>query len=301
MPALPTITSDFLSTIKSSLSVGSDLATPGSGNIRGAAMNYLRAQDMSSALELLQDALDLPAVLTATGGTASSVQDTAAFVAGSQLGNYVVFTGNTTAALAGVSARVTSNTVNELFFASLPATPVVGDTYTIVGGMVSEAIADLREGKGPGDSPAGSVYGEMRIVTDALIRLIIQLGGTLRERNLGRPNLETVAGSTDTVINLATLGVDFRIDEFRGAKCTIAGESRIVVRNTENSLTLNAPLGSGAPAAATAVAITVAADLPHNKYGMSVTHPGPQPGENIFLADMIDQAQAAVVAFTLPT
>lgn len=301
MPALPTITSDFLTRIKNDLSVGSDLATPGSGNIRGAAMNYLRAQDTASVLELLQDALDQPASLTATGGTATSVQDTGAFVANSQLGNYVTFAGNVTAALAGVTARVTSNTVNELFFASLPGTPAAGDTYTLAGGMVSEAVSDLREGKTRGDAPAGSVYGDMRIVTDALVRLIIQLGGTLRERNLGRPNLETVAGSTTTVINLNTLGINFRIDEFRGAKCTIAGESRIVTRSAENSVTLNAPLAGGAPGSAVAVALTVPADQPHKTYGKLVTHPGPQPGENIFLADMIDQAEDAVVAFTLPT
>lgn len=303
MPALPTIVSDFLTKVKNDLSVGSDLATPGSGNIRGAAINYLRAQDMASVLELLQDALDQSTNLVAVSGSTTTVVDGAStFVAGAQIGNYVTFAGNTTAALAGVTARVSSNTTTTLTFSSiLPASPAAGDTYTIAGGVVAEAIADLREGKSLGDAPSGSVYGESRIVMDALNRLTVQLGATQRERNLGRPSLLTTAGSTDTVVNIDNFGVPYRTDEFRGAKCVVgANTPRVVVQSTATTVTLNRAL-TAAPGAGVAVALTVAANQAHKTYGRISTHPGSQPGENIFLADLIAQAEAAVVAFTLPT
>jgi hypothetical protein len=303
MPALPTIVTDFLTRIKDNLSVGSDLATPGSGNIRGAAINYLRAQDMASVLELLQDGLNQVSALTATGGTAISVQDTGAFVADSQIGNYAVFTGDTTPALAGVRVRVISNTTDDLFFAAgaLPATPVAGDTYTIEGGLAEEAINDLREGGGSADAPAGNVYGDARVVADALNRLTVQLGAAQVERNIGRPGLLVAAGSTVSVVKLATAGVPYRIDELRGVKITVSGfESRFVVRNDGDSVTVNAPYAS-APTAATAVTLKVAANSAYNPYGAIQTHPGGQPGENVYLATLIAQAEAAVVAFTLPT
>jgi len=307
MPALPTIVTDFLTRIKDDLSVGPQLATPGPGNIRGAAMNYLRAQDMSSVLELLQDALDQTTNLTATGGTTTSVQDTGAFVVGAQVGNFVTFAGNITAALAGLTFRVVSNTTGELFFGEiLPGTPANGDTYTIAGGLVQGAIDELRQ---PRDgaaqtisaAPPGSVFGDMRIVADALNRLTVQLGQTQNERNLGRPGLQVASGSSTTVVQLETVGIPFRIDEFRGAKIVVSGEEpRFVVRNDETSVTVQAAYSS-APTATTAVTLTVAADQANKTYGKLSIHPGAQPGENIFLADLIQQAEDAVIAFTLPT
>lgn len=302
MPALPTPTTDFLTKIKNDLSVGKDIATPGSGNIRAAALNYLRAQDMATVLELLQDGLDQPTELTATGGSTTTVEDTGAFTADAQVGNYVVFAADTTTvALRGLSFRVTANTTGVLTVAGpMPAAAAAGDEYTLVAGLVDEAISDLREGKGLADAPAGSVYGDMRIVSDALVRMVKQLGASVAERNIGRPGLKTAAGSTTTVINLKTAGVNYRIDELVGTKMTISGESRRVLRNDESSATVSAAYSS-APAADTAVAITVPADDAHPASPNLKVHPGAQPGENVYLADLIGQAQAAVVAFTLPT
>ena len=297
MPALPTVVSDYLTAVKDALSQGKDLGS----NVRGAAQNYLRAQDMASVLDLLQDALDTGA-LTATGGTARSVQDGAAtFVADTQVGNVVVFVGNVTSALAGVEARVVSNSATELFFAdgALPAAPGAGDTYSIRGGMFDEFVDALREGKGLADAPAGSVYGEYRDAVGAMLKGLDILGVTLVERSMG--SLQTIAGSTTSKIEIDNRGVPLRLDELRGYKVTISGESRRCAQNDESSLTLDAPLSS-APAAATAVALTV----PMDDFGGTSApklkvHPGAQPGENVVLADLIGQLEAAVVAFTLPT
>ena len=297
MPALPTVVSDYLDAVKSALQQGSDLGQ----NVRGAAQNYLRAQDMATVLDLLQQSLTTGS-LTATGGTSRSVQDGAAtFVVGSQVGNVVVFDGNTTAALAGIEARVVSNTATELFFLdTLPASPASGDTYTVRGAMFDDAISSLREGKGLANSPAGNVYGDSRVALASLLVGVERVSGTAAtERSMA--SLTTVAGSTTTVLELDDRGVGFRIDEFRGYKVTVSGEARIVLQNDEDSMTLTAPLSS-APAASTAVAVTV----PFDDFGGTSApklrvHPGAQPGENVSLADLIDQLEVAVVAFTLPT
>lgn len=425
MPALPPIVSDFLTRIKNDLSVGSDLATPGSGNIRGAAQNYLRAQDMASALELLQDVLSNPAAtgvvtftglpsaddtlvvgditytwkaapsaafevdigadadgcvtnlvaainLTGTAGVtygadttihpevfaadgAGSTVDLTAFDVGA-VGNSIVFTesmanttisgsgtltggsdgitltatGNgtvstfvegastftanahigdtftfdaatTTADLQGVVATVVSNTTTTLTFAeNLPAATATGDDGILTSTSMSGAIAELRQGAGPADAPRGNVYGHSRTVADALNRLTTQLGATQTERNLGRPGLKVATGSSTSVVELETAGIPFRIDELRGAKIVVAGQDpRIVVQSDETSVTVNKAYAS-APAATTAVTLTVAADQAHKTYGKLTVHPGAQPGENHVLADQIGQAEAAVVAFTLP-
>ncbi len=305
--SLPTIVEDFLDRIVLELSVGPQLATPGPGNINGAAMNYLRAQDMSSVLELLQNALDQPSDMTATGGTTTSVQDTGAFIVNTQAKAVVTFdAATTTAALQGLSFEVVSNTTGALFFGeTLPGTPVTGDTYTITSGLVQVAIDNLRgprdgSAQGIGAAPVGSVYGDMRMVAEALNVLVVQLGATQNERNLGRPGLQVAAASTETVVQLETAGISFRIDEFRGAKVVVSGEDeRFVVRNDETSVTVNKAYSS-APTATTAVAITVAANQANKTYGTLAVHPGSQPGENIFLSDLITQARAAVEASTIP-
>ena len=198
MPALATVVTNYLTAIKTALQQGTDLGS----NVRGAAQNYLRAQDMATVLELLQDALDQTSNLTATGGTARSVIDGAGtFVPGQQVGNVVTFAGNVTSALAGVSATVFANDDRSLTFKdALPGTPASGDTYTIAGGIVADAISELREGKGLADSPAGSVYGDDRIVRDALVRAIRQLGtvqatGTLTLTGNTLDGLTVIIGS----------------------------------------------------------------------------------------------------------
>lgn len=427
MPALPAITTAFLTRVKDGLSVGTDLATPGAGNIRGAADNYLRAQDCASVLELLQDALSNPSaagVLTFTGlaiadeivtigttvytwkaspsaafevdiggsaaacvtnlvaainlsgtegveygagttvhpdvsaadGAGDTVEVTAkapgspgngivtttdltnaswgaattaggsegilltaasngtvrtfvegasTFVANAHVGDTFTFdAGTTTSALQGLSFTVASNTTTTLTFEeTMPAASASGDDGLLTSTSMQGAIDALRGGGGLADAPRGSVYGDMRTVADALNRLTELMGATQAERNLGRPGLVTAAGSTASVINVATQGVNMRIDEMRGAKVVVDSDTtnpRICVQNDENSLTLNKDLTGGIPAAAEAVVITVPADQAHKSYGKLAVHPGAQPGENIFLANLIQQAEDAVIAFTLP-
>ncbi len=173
MPALSATTAAFLQRIKDDLTIGSDLGS----SVRGAAQNYLRAQDMATALELLMDALDTVA-LTAVSGTTSSVTDGAAtFVASRQIGNVVTFTGNVTAGLAGVTAVVLANTTITLTFeaASLPFAPASGDTYSIDGGFLDAIISDLRSGQGLADAPSSNVFGNSRLIQDALLQLVNRL------------------------------------------------------------------------------------------------------------------------------
>lgn len=269
-------------------------------NIDSYPINFLGAQDMASVLELLQDALDLPSPLTATGGTARSVQDTGAFVANSQIGNRVVFTGNITAALVGVSAIVVSNTANELFFANgaIPATPVAGDTYRIVGALVEPIISKLRDGRSSGDSPAGNEYGDSRLVTDALVRMTRQLGGTVSDRNLMSGT--TGSGSTTTKVVLNMLGARLRIDQFKGMRLNVTGFGiRKIVGNDESGVFFDLPFSS---APGSGVAFTIALPQDSSDADANLTFaPGGQPANNRLLGELIRVCQAAVIAFTLPT
>jgi len=298
MPALATVVSDYLTAVKDALTTGSDLGS----DLRAAAQNYSRAQDMATVLELLQEALSQPAALTAVSGTTTSVTDGAStFDANSLNGNTVVFTGNVTAALAGVEAVVVDTTTTTLTFADyLPAAPAAGDTYTIVGTMFSDYVSALREGKSLADAPAGDPYKPDSYVVAGLVRGLENLGAPAAERNIGWTSLTATAASTDTVVVLSD--GEYRIDELRGCRVvvTAVGEG-IVLRNDENSVTLRAPMAA-APSGGEAVAITVpVADFGGTSAPKVVTHAGSQPGENAYLADLIDQLEAAVVAFTLPT
>ena len=296
MPALATVVSDFLTQVKDSLSTGKDLGS----NVQGPPLNYLKAQDMASVLELLQDALDAAGPLTAVSGTATSVTDGAStFEADTQVGNIVTFTGNVTAGLAGVEAVVISNDTTTLNFASgaLPEAPAVGDTYSIRAAFLDKYIEDLREGKGLADAPAGSVYGEHRVVLDALCLLIRQLGGTVPDISLSHASLEVGSGSTDSAI---VLSEEMRIDQHKGDVLTISGETRKIVNNTEYVANV-APAFSSAPSAATAAAISAGRDRSDSRLSRVTAHPGAQPGENQYLSSLIDAAQTLVVAFTTPS
>lgn len=302
MPALATVVSDYLTAVKDALTTGTDTGS----NMNAAAQNYLRAQDMATVLDLLQDALSQPSNLTAsaTGSTTTVVDDAATFVAGTQVGNTVTFAGNITAAIAGESRVVISNTTTTLTFASddpLSGVPVLNDTYTIEATMLDAVVADLRGGKGVADATPGDPYYTNRSAIAGIMLGVQRLGGTLQARNIGRPGLETAAGSTDTEVVLVTSGVPYRIDELRGMNLIVAGEQRIISSNTEDTATLKGALSS-APGAAAGVIITVPIrDFGGTSAPKIVTHPGAQPGENRVLADFIDQLQTLVVAFVLPT
>lgn len=270
------------------------------GNVNTRPMNFLAAQDMASVLDVLQDALDLPAALTATGGTSVSVQDTGAYVANTQIGNRVTFgAATTTVALRGVSAIVISNTANALFFAAgaLPATPAAGDTYTITGALCEPIIAKLRDGRGPGDSPAGHWLSDSRLVTDALVRMARQLGGTVSDVTIFSG--VTKAGSTTTRVVLDNLGTAMRPDMYKNLRLVISGQTRKIVGNDDVAVFFDLPL-SGAPSASTSLTISKATDGTDASDNLKFAAGG-QPGGNVRLADLIRVCEAAVVAFTLPT
>jgi hypothetical protein len=142
---------------------------------------YAKINRAADILRLLTGLVDVTAWLTATGGTAKSVQDAGAFTGvNSLLGCKVTFQGNVTGALTDVVAYVVSNTVNELFFGggALPATPQVGDNYKIEFTAVDSDLVVLEGGKGPGDSQSNP-YGSGPNLINALSKLIVQLGGAL--------------------------------------------------------------------------------------------------------------------------
>ena len=134
------------------------------------------AADMLRILTNLVDS----ATLTATGGTAVSVQDTSAFTGvNSLVGATVTFdSATTTAALRGISAKVLSNTVSALFFAiaALPATPVSGDTYVVTYTVVDDKLNTLNSGAL--NDASVSVYGGGPALIGAALLLLEQLGAT---------------------------------------------------------------------------------------------------------------------------
>lgn len=301
---LDTIVSDYLTSIKDALTTGADTGTPGAyaGVVSAAAQNYLRAQDLATALELLTDALDATTPLAATGGTVSTIIDGAStFVAGEQVGNTVTIV-TATESIVGETAVVVSNDTTTLtVYPPFTATITAADTYTIEATFMDEAIAALRDGKGIADATPGNPYGSQKNAIEGLMLGIETVGaGSVVERNIGRAGLVAVAGSTDTVVLLSDS--DYRIDQFKGMRVDVnTVGAGIAVSSNENSVTLRGPLPS-APAGGEAVTITV----PVNDFGGTsapkiVTHPGAQPGENAYLADLIAQFEAAVEAATVPS
>lgn len=266
-----------------------------------APVNFLRAQDMATVFALLQDALSQPTPLTATGGSLTSVVDGAAtFEAHSQIGNLVLFAGNTTAALAGVVARVVANNTTTLFFApgSLPAAPVATDTYTIIGGLFDVAIEKLRDGKGLADAPAGSVYGDVYTVQDALVRGLEQLNASLAQQKVFSGVV--LAGTTDELVLVNTRGGELRNDEFRGLKVVVDGTHVRTIYNHVGNAFPMVPALSAVPDPGDTFEVFVPVDQTYSANFIKA-HPGGQPGDNYRLADLIDQLEAAVEAFVLPT
>ncbi len=214
----------------------------GESTVQTLPLNFLRAQDMSSVLQLLQDAMDQTGTLTAlTGSSATSVVDGAGtFVPGQQVGNLVKWKSNTTTvALRGLSYRILANTDRLLTVETMAAAAVNGDTYEIVGGIVDSQIASLRQGKGPADSPPGDLHGAYRIVQDALMSFTRRLGitqasGTLTlAANAANGDTVTIGGKTYTFQTVLT-NVDGNV--FIGASASASLDNLIDAIN----------LGSGA-------------------------------------------------------
>lgn len=171
---LDTAVTDYLTAVTTSLTVGSDLGS----SMRAAALNYLRAQDMSTVLELLQEALTTAPMTVVSGSTTTIVDGAATFTAGAEVGNTVtMLTGS--AGNVGFSARVTGNTTTTLTFApALPVVTAVGDTYSLSMDVASSAIAALRQGTNRGDSTGGSVYGDNTVAYNGMLNIIEKLGHT---------------------------------------------------------------------------------------------------------------------------
>jgi hypothetical protein len=141
---------------------------------------YVLGNRAADLLRLLTGLIDT-GTLSATGGTATSVQDSGAYTGvNSLVGAKVTFAGNVTTALTGKSAYVVSNTVNALFFApgAIPATPQSGDNYTVEYSAVDQDLVVLEGGKGFGDTQSNP-YGAGPSLINAIMKLVVQLGGAL--------------------------------------------------------------------------------------------------------------------------
>lgn len=298
MPALPTIVDNYIDGLIEDLQRGNPLDLLNPHQTYAAGLNFLRAMDVATALELLQNALTT-GNMTVVSGTSTSLTDGAAtFVAGQQVGNYVRFAGNVTAALAGVTVRIKSNNTTTLTFErALGASPASGDTYVIVGGFLNEEIAQIRAGKGKGDGTV-PIYADNRLVNHAIAKLISQMGATLS--NPVMATMTAASGTTTSVvINTAARGAKMRIDEFKGMECTVASKgTRVVISNTEDTVHLAGALTS---AAAVSDSVTVRRPIASsasqwNRVPFSGGHP-----DNALFANLLSQAKASVVAYTLPT
>jgi hypothetical protein len=185
--AIPAPVDALLAALQAELRPKTDVATNTSSS---PTPPYARGNRVADLLSLLTGLIDVSG-LTATGGTANSVQDTGAFTGvNSLVGAKVTFVGDTTAALAGVYAIVASNTVNELVFGAqvydasgnvlgaLPGTPAAGDTYGVEYAAVDTELAVLSGGKGLGSSQSNP-YSDGPTMAGAMVKLIELLGGTL--------------------------------------------------------------------------------------------------------------------------
>lgn len=287
MPALSTPVSDFVNSVKLDL-------------ITAPAIGYLRAQDFATILELFQEAVSPTAAVTATAGSTTTATVAAAGVANSLAGARVVFGAATaTVALRGVEAYVVSNTTTVLTFDRvLPGAVANTDTFALTQGLVAREIQELREGLSRADAPRGSIYGNWRTVASALQRMSQQLAAaSLPVKSMSRAGLVTAAGSTD--LEIKSVDSDMKIDGFKGFHLTIAGETRRIVRNSEDTFLLSKALTS-APAAA--IAFSIAFDITSSDVfpgHFNMTQPGGHP-DSIYVAYLLGVVQAIVVAYTVP-
>ena len=203
---LDTVVSDYLTAVKDALTTGTDTGS----NMNAAAQNYLRAQDMATVLDLLQQALSATTPLTATGGSTTTIVDgVATFVAGEQVGNTVTIV-TATESIVGETAVVVSNDTTTLTVSpAFSATVTAADTYTIEATFLADEVAALRQGGGAADATV-EPYGAYRDAIAGLIKGAEQLGGTYAERNIGAAGLTALAGSDDTTVLLS--GGPYRID-----------------------------------------------------------------------------------------
>jgi len=264
--------------------------------------------DAAAVLQLLTDALD-PGTVTATAGTTTSVS-VAAAVANSQIGNTVTFTGNVTAALAGVTATVIANTggtasvpaAGTLTFAeTLPGTPIVGDTFSVNILFMDDIISKISGSATLGNVRGGDVYNVWRDINTAFIKLAQGVGGATAFESYGnRGNYMTTTVAT-TMTNARLVEIDLfgktvNVDEFKTLLAVVDGVEAIVTGNTED----------GVLSLKTDVALATAADVVtlhkaeknsdwNNTGGTAMA--GGMPGWNAALSAIIGSVQADVVAY----
>lgn len=258
----------------------------------------LAAHELAGAFKVIQDLVS-SGEITGTGGTLTSVTKVATFVADSQVGNEVVFLGNTTAALAGVTARVISNTTGALYFdRTLPAAPQNGDKFGIRGAFLDSAIDAILQGKKVPTSPPGHPYGDARVVYDALIRGVRLFGEVL----LGDTSVfagSTTAGSTTKRVMLNTRGGKFRPGQFVGMYVTVQGyPMHEIVNSDENSVTISG-LYSSAPADSLNVKITDEL-MGRGVADASFVPGGASAGQHVLFAAFLQKLVSLIEAFTIP-
>jgi hypothetical protein len=258
---------------------------------------YLRAQDFATILQLFKEAVSVP-VVTATAGSTTTAT-VSATLAGAYVGARVVFApATTTAALRGQEAIVVSNTGTVLTFdRTLPAAVANTDTFSLTQTFLDSSIEAFREGYPLGASPRGSVYGEFRNFINGLSLCIEQLtaSDTLYAPQVSRSGLQTVAGSTETLVQVNDV---FIIDQLRGLTLTVGGNTTKVVTNRASEIEVSPALPS-APGAAAAVVLSRPA-VDSNPQRKHLVHPGGHP-DSAYLAFLVDQVQAAIEAFVVPT
>ncbi len=294
---IPANTVTFLTKVKNDLSLFSNLNTNGAP---AAPANFIRSQDMANVLRLLQAVLGQTSNLTAVGaGSTTTVVDGAStFVAGSMVGYEVTFTGGTALNI-GQKRTVISNTTTTLTFApALPAATATSDTYTLRAAFVDSAINAIMQNKDPATTGFCPAYPEVRLVQDALVKLLVAVGGSVSPRVMLATT--AVASTSTTVVTVNTLGVNLTIDQFKGMQCTVASSGkRRIVGNTENKLTLDAPIT--APSGGETVTVGIWPDDDSATGRCINVLAGGQPRDNSVLATLIDTVQTAIAAWTNPS
>jgi hypothetical protein len=174
---IPSIITAELTAVRNTLLPVVDAVTHTSSQPYAPYLDGNRAADL---LKLLTGLID-SGTLTATAGDATSVSDTTAFTGvNSLVGATVTFAGNVTAALAGVKAKVISNTVTKLNFApgALDVAPDVGDEFTVEFTALDADIAILAGGKGLGDHQC-LPYAVGPTFINAILKLLQLLGAAV--------------------------------------------------------------------------------------------------------------------------
>jgi hypothetical protein len=167
------------------------------------------------------------------------------------------------------------------------AAAAAGDTMLITAKTLSGAAGNVLT------TPATTVTGG----TWAAATLTGGVSGVaLRTNTLATlTGLATGSTTTEVAVNTTITG-KMRVDEFKNLSATISGEVRTVVGNTETTLLLSKALTSAPGVVSIVLARNVVGDV-----SPSQVHPGGHGGHNMRLSDHIAQAEAAVVAYTLPT